>query len=65
MSARKPQEQPQTPEAARAADLVNQASELEDNPRDETVEGGKYIVNDVEVDANGEPLKDKKSDDEK
>ncbi len=26
-------------------------------PADETVAGGKYIVNGVEVDANGEPLK--------
>ncbi|MDQ3540409.1 MAG: hypothetical protein M3440_06945 [Chloroflexota bacterium] len=63
MSARKPQDAPQTPEAARAADLVNQANELEENPRDTTVDGGKYIVNDVEVDANGNPLKGKKTDD--
>lgn len=40
------------------------AREAEKNPRkmpaDETEPGGKFIVNDVEVDSEGVPLKDKK-----
>lgn len=52
---------PPTPEQARAADLNHQASELADNPRDVTVEGGRYEVGGQIVDANGKPLKGGKS----
>jgi hypothetical protein len=51
-------------EEARAADLADQAQDVEENHRDETVPGGKYEVGGRMVDANGQPLKGKKSDDE-
>lgn len=39
--------------AARARQTTDKGREL---PADETVPGGKYVVNGVDVDANGEPL---------
>lgn len=37
-------------------DIVRAAAEAAENKADEGVEGGRYLVNDVLVNANGEPL---------
>lgn len=47
----------QTQERQRVA--AREASDESENPRDETIPGGKYRVGDQLVNADGEPVKDK------
>lgn len=52
-------------EQQKAQALADAATEAEANPRDETVEGGRYLVEGRLVDAEGKPVKaTKKASDE-
>lgn len=53
-----PPSQGQQEEAAKEQAEV--AEELADHPRDETIPGGRYIVDGQLVNAEGEPIKDTK-----
>lgn len=54
----KVEEQTESQQAAAAREQADVAKELAKNPRDETVPGGRYIVGDVAVNADGDPVKD-------
>jgi hypothetical protein len=60
MAERKTEERTESQQEAVAREQAEVAAELAEHPRDETVEGGRYKVNDRLVDAMGEPIKDAK-----
>lgn len=54
---------PMTPEELRQAEVAEQnriMTEVEERKATEGPEGGRYMLGDQMVDANGEPIKDKK-----
>jgi hypothetical protein len=54
---------PMTPEEIRQAEAAEQArivAEVEERNATTTVDGGRYMLNDVLVDADGKPISDKK-----
>jgi hypothetical protein len=55
-----PREAAQAAPEERAAAIVEAQAEAAEKQIDTTVPGGKYEVNGVLVDCNGEPLKDQK-----